>query len=107
MVQDHGRSLPAAQGQGKKQECVGDKDEAEEDEEEEDTKAFDELADFSSVMIWGHEQPLDEEDDTMTRGIAEWIGFAEVVSHSLIQRAKSSLMRKHSCIATILGQRDE
>lgn len=52
-----------------------------EEENELETTALDELADFSTVTVWGHEQPPDDEEDMITRGVAEWIRFAETVSY--------------------------
>lgn len=80
MIQDNGKALPTARSQVSKNSQIGGEDEMEEhEEEEEESKALDEIAEFSSIMVWGHEQPPDDEDDMMTRGVAEWIGFAETV----------------------------
>lgn len=83
MIQDNGKALPAAPSQASKNSQIGGEDEMEEheEEEEEESKALDEIAEFSSIMVWGHEQPPDDEDDMMTRGVAEWIGFAETVRY--------------------------
>ena len=57
-------------------------DEDEDDEAEGGTRVLEEVADFSSVMVWGHERAPDEKDDPIARGVSEWIRFAEAVSLS-------------------------
>ena len=54
--------------------------EDEDNEAEGETKVLEEVADFSSLMVWGHERAPDEKEDSIARGINEWIGFAEAVS---------------------------
>jgi ribonuclease H2 subunit C len=57
-----------------------DEDEEEEDEPVVDTKIIEERATFEEVMIWGHEFTADATEDPYTKGMEEWISFAEAVS---------------------------
>lgn len=49
-----------------------------EEDEEKDTELH-EIGSFDEVMLWGHESMV-EEDDAFSKGMGEWIGFAEAVS---------------------------
>jgi hypothetical protein len=69
--------------------AVSEKDQlsmdVDEEEEEEDrplveTKIVEETAIFDEVMIWGHEKIADAIEDPYTKGMEEWITFAEAVS---------------------------
>ena len=46
--------------------------------EEQRIKAFGEIAEFHRITIWGHENVL-EQDDIFSKGIEEWIDFAEAM----------------------------
>ena len=39
-----------------------------------------EVGSFEKVVIWNHESTVDG-DDAFVKGLSEWIGFAEAVSH--------------------------
>lgn len=58
-------------------------DDTEGDDEDEDqpaeVKVAEEVASFDEVMVWGHDVLPDESDDPYTKGVAEWIAFAEAV----------------------------
>lgn len=43
------------------------------------TTALDEVTDFDSFTVWGHEALPDEKENPFARGVAEWIKFAEAV----------------------------
>lgn len=58
-------------------------EEEEEEEREEEVKVLEEQAEFDEVMIWGHEVVVDATEDCYSRGVEEWIQFAESVSSSL------------------------
>lgn len=54
----------------------------EEDDDVEDfgeVKVVDEQSEFDEIMLWGHEATPDELADPYTRGMEEWIAFAEAV----------------------------
>lgn len=60
----------------------GEGDGAEGDEEEEpleETLMLDEAGRFDNLTVWGHEVLPDAKDDPFSRGVAEWIKFAEAV----------------------------
>jgi hypothetical protein len=57
-----------------------DEDDDEEDKPLVETKIVEERATFNEVMIWGHETTADATDDPYTKGMEEWISFAEAVS---------------------------
>ncbi|KAI4209776.1 MAG: hypothetical protein LQ351_007306 [Letrouitia transgressa] len=54
--------------------------------EMEDVGTLEELAEFDSTMLWGHETAVDL-DDAFVKGIEEWISFANSVG-SLSVRSK-------------------
>ena len=39
-----------------------------------------EVGSFDKMLIWNHESMVDG-DDTFVKGLSEWVGFAEAVSH--------------------------
>lgn len=55
-------------------------EEKEEEEEEEEITVLKEVGSFEKVIIWNHESMVDR-DDAFMKGLNEWIGFAEAVSH--------------------------
>ena len=52
------------------------------EEKEVDVKVMDCLAGFDEIVVWGHDQVPDE-DDEYGRGVDEWIAFAEAVGHHI------------------------
>lgn len=60
--------------------------EGEEDEEEqEEVRVLNEVGSFDKVVVWNHESMVDG-DDAFVKGLREWIGFAQAVSHILQAR---------------------
>ncbi|KAF9635121.1 Ribonuclease H2 subunit C [Lasiodiplodia theobromae] len=55
--------------------------EAEEDEEDEriEVRLMEEVGEFDEVVVWGHEVVPDETEDAYSKGISEWISFAEAI----------------------------
>lgn len=58
----------------------GEEEDVEEPEVQEEVTTLDEVADFESFTVWGHESVPDERDTPLVRGVSEWIKFAEAVS---------------------------
>lgn len=61
---------------------VDDREADEEEEEEEkeiEVKIAEEVGEWDSIMVWGHEAVMDEEDPYV-RGVEEWVGFSAAVS---------------------------
>lgn len=56
--------------------------EAEEEGEDEriEVRLMEEVGEFDEVVVWGHEAVPDETEDAYSKGISEWISFAEAVS---------------------------
>jgi ribonuclease H2 subunit C len=54
-------------------------DEGDDGKDEEEAKELHGLGSFDEVVLWGHESMVDE-DDAFSKGMGEWIEFAEVVS---------------------------
>ena len=52
------------------------------DEELEETTVLNEVGSFKNILIWNHED-IFEGDNAFVKGLSEWIGFAEAVSHVL------------------------
>ncbi|EKG13440.1 Ribonuclease H2 subunit C [Macrophomina phaseolina MS6] len=44
-----------------------------------DVRVMEEIGEFDEVVIWGHEVAPDETEDPYSKGISEWIAFAEAV----------------------------
>lgn len=65
-----------------------------EEEDEDVAKELHGLGSFDEVVLWGHERMVDE-DDSFSKGMGEWIEFAEVVSplQGLGTRCKALLTR--------------
>ena len=59
---------------------MGDLDGEEGEEEQEDVTVLNEIGSFDKVVIWNHESMVDG-DDAFVKGLREWIGFAQAVSH--------------------------
>ena len=78
MVKEAGKEKIAAQNT----ENGGVKgEEGEEGEEvEEEITVLKEVGSFDKMLIWNHESMVDG-DDTFVKGLSEWVGFAEAVSH--------------------------
>ncbi len=56
-------------------------EEGEEGEEvEEEITVLKEVGSFDKMLIWNHESMVDG-DDAFVKGLSEWVGFAEAVSH--------------------------
>ena len=51
------------------------------EEEQEDTTVLNEIGSFDNLFLWNHEGMIIE-DDALVKGLSEWIGFAEAVSHA-------------------------
>ncbi len=65
----------------------------ENEDEDEVVKVMEEVGEFDSFVVWGHENVVDGED-TFVRGVEEWIGFAEAVRRSrMLEEVKSVLTR--------------
>ncbi|KAF2428354.1 ribonuclease H1 small subunit [Tothia fuscella] len=59
-----------------------DEDEEEEDEAEE-IKLVEQIAEFDEIMVWGHETTAEATEDPYSKGMEEWISFAEAIhAHS-------------------------
>lgn len=55
-------------------------DEDEEDEQETvEVQIAEQIGEFDEVVVWGHGGPVEEGQDMFTRGMKEWIGFAEAM----------------------------
>ena len=80
VVKEAGREKTAFQINEKKG-LEGEESEEREEEQEEVT-ILNELGSFDKMLIWNHESMVDG-DDPFVKGLNEWIGFAEAVSHML------------------------
>ncbi|KAF2268839.1 ribonuclease H1 small subunit [Lojkania enalia] len=71
-----------------------DKMEAGVDDEEEsekvEVKVAEQVGTFGEVMLWEHGGAIDKDEDTYTRGIGEWIGFAEAMHVEPVEKEKTS-----------------
>ena len=52
------------------------------EEEREEVTVLNEVGSFQNLFVWNHESMVDG-DDAFVKGLNEWIGFAEAVSHVL------------------------
>jgi ribonuclease H2 subunit C len=50
-----------------------------EDEPLPETKIAEKIGEFDEVVVWGHGGVVDEGDEGVSRGLKEWIGFAEAM----------------------------
>ena len=62
------------------EESAVDESQGAEDEKPEEITILDEAATFESFTVWGHESLPDEKDNPFSKGVAEWVRFAEAVS---------------------------
>ena len=49
-------------------------------EEQEEITIWREVGSFDNLLLWNHESMIDG-NDAFVKGLSEWIGFAEAVSH--------------------------
>ena len=63
----------------RKGECVNDAGGEGQEEEDEEIPVLEELAAFEEVVVWDHEQVV-EDDDGIVKAMGEWIRFAQAVS---------------------------
>ncbi|KAK8211820.1 ribonuclease H2, subunit C [Phyllosticta capitalensis] len=57
---------------------VQDGEEEDEDEEAE-IRVIEEVGQFDRVVVWGHESVPDEVEDPYSRGLTEWLSFAQAM----------------------------
>ncbi|GAB7356663.1 hypothetical protein MBLNU459_g7379t1 [Dothideomycetes sp. NU459] len=76
VVEKTARTLPAPDA---RHSGLDGRDEAEEDDEEcsEYVGVMQELASFKEFTVWGHESVPANVEDSYTKGIEEWMGFAQ------------------------------
>jgi len=55
-------------------------DDEDETENNEELQVVEQVAAFDHVMVWNHEILPDPLEDPYSKGITEWIGFADAVS---------------------------
>ncbi|KAK8192016.1 ribonuclease H2, subunit C [Phyllosticta capitalensis] len=53
--------------------------EEEDDDEEAEIRVIEEVGQFDRVVVWGHESVPDEAEDPYSRGLTEWLSFAEAM----------------------------
>ncbi|EON60841.1 hypothetical protein W97_00051 [Coniosporium apollinis CBS 100218] len=70
--------LPQAQIPREPSSSAPEEDE-EDDEQPAEVKVAEEVASFDEIVVWGHDVLPDGTDDPYTRGVAEWIAFAETL----------------------------
>lgn len=75
VVQEAGKEKAAVQTMN-----MGDLDGEEGEEEREEVTVLNEVGLFDKVVIWNHESIVDG-DDAFVKGLGEWVGFAQAVSH--------------------------
>ena len=64
-----------------------------EQNDQEEMTVLDEVGSFVKILIWNHETMVDG-DDAFVKGLNEWLGFAEAVSHVSIARGQ---VYRHNC----------
>lgn len=66
------------------QTAQGPQDDSDEDDEDVavETREVEQLASFDEVVVWGHEA-VPASDDAYSKGLGEWISFAEAVRFML------------------------
>jgi len=76
-----GRSIVQRVGGGSNAvpEAMEEQDEEEGDEDNEEMQVVEQVAAFDHVVVWNHEVLPDSLDDAYSKGIEEWIGFADAV----------------------------
>ncbi|KAK8161253.1 ribonuclease H2, subunit C [Phyllosticta citrichinensis] len=67
----------------------GEGDDSEEDEETVEVRVVEEVGHFDRVVVWGHESVPDEAEDSYSRGLTEWLTFAQAM-HSQPKRDNGS-----------------
>lgn len=72
---------------------MGNLEREEGEEEPEEVTVLNEVGSFDRVVVWSHETRLDE-DDAFVKGLGEWIGFAEAVSHVFPACAQRSMYNR-------------
>jgi len=60
-------------------EAMKEQDEEEGDEDNEELQVVEQVAAFEHVVVWNHEVVQDPLEDPYSKGIEEWIGFADAV----------------------------
>ncbi|OMP86170.1 hypothetical protein BK809_0003339 [Diplodia seriata] len=55
-------------------------EEGEDGQQHIELRLMEEVGEFDEVVVWGHEVAPDETEDAYSKGINEWISFAESVS---------------------------
>jgi len=60
-------------------EAMEEQDDEEGDEDNEELQVVEQVAAFDHVVVWNHEVVLDPLEDPYSKGIEEWIGFADAV----------------------------
>ncbi|KAK8236015.1 ribonuclease H2, subunit C [Phyllosticta capitalensis] len=53
--------------------------EEEDDDEEAEIRVIEEVGQFDRVVVWGHESVPDEAEDPYSRGLTEWLSFAQAM----------------------------
>ncbi|KAK8250199.1 ribonuclease H2, subunit C [Phyllosticta capitalensis] len=53
--------------------------EEDDDDEDAEIRVIDEVGQFDRVVVWGHESVPDEAEDPYSRGLTEWLSFAEAM----------------------------
>lgn len=66
---------------------MGHLDGEEGEEEQEEVTVLNEVGLFDKMVIWNHESVIDG-DDAFVKGLGEWIGFAQAVSHAFPTRTQ-------------------
>lgn len=63
-----------------------EQDEAEDEDEEapEDVRVVQEIASFNNITVWGHESIPSSTEDPYSKGIEEWMTFAQSVRKPLM-----------------------
>jgi ribonuclease H2 subunit C len=79
VLQTTDKTLPPAQKDRSNME-LDDDDEEDADELPVETKLVEQVATFDEVMVWGHETTAEASEDPYSKGLGEWISFAESVS---------------------------
>ncbi|KAL9601060.1 MAG: hypothetical protein Q9219_002769 [cf. Caloplaca sp. 3 TL-2023] len=66
--------------------------EEDEDEEDEETKVLEEVGLFEEMVVWGHETVV-ETDDSLVKGLEEWIDFAAAIHQPGVEGATQEKTR--------------
>ncbi|KAK7509062.1 ribonuclease H2, subunit C [Phyllosticta citriasiana] len=57
----------------------GEDDDNEQDEDAVEVRVVEEVGQFDRVVVWGHENEPDETEDPYSRGLTEWLAFAQAM----------------------------